>query len=342
MAERPTYSLVVPIYNEEAVLPLLLPRLDTLLARLDGPAEVVFIDDGSSDLSTFILEQRARHDGRFKLVSLSRNFGQQLAITAGLDLACGDAVIIMDADLQDPPEVILDLVAKWHEGFDVVCAQRASRAHEGWFKTISASLFYRCMSRLAHVDIPQNVGDFRLIDRKVVDVVRRLPERERFVRGLFSWVGFRHALVPFHRPERAAGQTKYSIWKLTRLAVEAIISFSEAPLRLVLWSGSVVSVLGIVYGCIAIIHWYIDPNTVPGTSSTVVVAAFLGGANMLMTGIVGLYVGRIYSEVKGRPLYIIDRSVGLTAGVLPTSAVDLHEPDRVSAQGADGLARMAS
>lgn len=313
MSERPIFSLVLPIFNEEAVLPLLLPRLDALIDELDGPAEVIFVDDGSRDLSRFLLERRARHDARFKLVGLSRNFGQQLAITAGLEAATGDAVIIMDADLQDPPEVVLKLIAKWREGFDVVCAQRASRSDDGWIKTTTARMFYGVMSRIARVDIPRDVGDFRLIDRRVADVVRLLPERERFVRGLFSWVGFKHALVRFDRPARAAGSTKYSLWRLTRLAVEAIVSFSEAPLRAALWCGMAVSLIAFVYGCFVIGHWFAEPAPLPGWSSTVVVVAFLGGANMLMTGIMGLYVGRIYSEVKGRPLYVVDQVVGFEA-----------------------------
>lgn len=331
MQQHPTYSLVVPVFNEEAVLPLLLPRLDALLDRLDGPAEVIFIDDGSRDLTGFVLEQRARTDARYRYAALSRNFGQQLAITAGLDLARGDAVIIMDADLQDPPAVVLQLVAKWREGFEVVCAQRASRATDSAFKRLTAHLFYRLMGRLAKVDIPQDVGDFRLIDRKVVDIVRRLPERDRFVRGLFSWVGFRHALVRFDRPARIAGETKYSAWALARLAVAALVSFSDAPLRASLWAGMGASTLALFYGLFVIARWFASAESLPGWSSTIVVIAFLGGANMLMTGILGLYVGRIFAEVKGRPLYVLDRVIGLGGPDLQSAmreSVELAAPVR--------------
>ncbi len=310
MADRPTYSIVLPIFNEEAVLPLLLPRLDALLERLDGPAEVIFVDDGSRDLSAFILEQRARLDARFAYIRLSRNFGHQVAVSAGLDHARGDAVVVMDADLQDPPEVLLQLAAKWREGFDVVSARRRARHGEGRFKRASAHLFYRLVSRIASVDIPEDVGDFRLIDRKVVDAFCALRERERFVRGLFAWVGYRHAVVEFDRPARAAGETKYPLRKMASLAVNGIISFSEAPLRVALWGGLGVSALAFLYGVYVIGLWAFG-TTVPGWSSTVVVTAFLGGANMMMTGVMGLYVGRIYSEVKARPLYLVDRSIGL-------------------------------
>lgn len=295
------------------MLPLLFARLDRVLGQLDGPAEVLVVDDGSRDRSVGLVEAKVAADARYRLVALSRNFGQQLAITAGLDAARGDAVIILDCDLQDPPELIHDLIAKWREGFEVVCAQRRSRPGDGRLKIALASLFYGLLGRLAMVDIPPNVGDFRLIDRKVADAVRRLPERERFVRGLFSWVGFKHALVPFERPARAAGSTKYSLLKLTRLAVNALISFSEVPLRIALWSGIGVSFLALLYGCLVIVQRLTNPDALPGWSSTIVVVAFLGGANMLMTGIMGLYVGRIYSEVKGRPLYVVDRRLGFEA-----------------------------
>ena len=308
---RPTYSLVIPVYNEEAVLPLLLDRLDGVLATLDGPAEVIFVDDGSRDLSALALSQKAQADPRFRLVSLSRNFGHQIAVTAGLDASSGAAVIVMDADLQDPPELILAMVDKWRQGFDVVSAQRVSRSGENPFKRATAHLFYRLISRIAAIDIPQNVGDFRLVDRKVVDAFCALRERERFVRGLFAWVGFKQAVVQFERPGRAAGATKYTLRKMLSLAANGIVSFSEAPLRLALWCGFAVSSLAFAYGLYAVALWISGAPVVPGWSSTIVVTAFLCGANMCMTGIMGLYVGRIHSEVKARPLYVVDRTVGL-------------------------------
>jgi dolichol-phosphate mannosyltransferase len=307
----PTFSLVLPIFNEEAVLPILLRRLDALLQAIDEPCEVIFVDDGSRDTTPIVLEAKARADERYRLLRLSRNFGQQAAITTGMDHARGEAVIVMDADLQDPPEVALDMIAKWREGYEVVYAQRISRDGDSNFKRITADLFYRVIGRLSEVDIPRNVGDFRLVDRKVLDCFLAMPERDRFVRGMFSWIGFRQTVVQFHRPPRAAGMTKYSVTKMTRLAMSGVVSFSDAPLRFVLWAGAAISGLAILYGC-----WVIgmsltnQPGLMRGWSSTIVVIAFLGGANMLMTGILGVYIGRIYTEVKGRPLYIVDRAVG--------------------------------
>lgn len=306
----PVYSLVLPVFNEEAVLPILLPRLDALLEQLDGSAEVIFVDDGSRDLSAFILEQRARTDARFRYIGLSRNFGHQVAISAGLDHARGEAVAVLDADLQDPPELLLELAAKWREGFDVVSAKRTARNGEGGFKRLTAHLFYRLLGRLGSVDIPEDVGDFRLIDRKVVDAFCAMPERERFVRGLFAWVGFRQSVVEFERPARAAGETKYPLRRMIRLAANGLLSFSEAPLLAALWAGLAVSSLAFLYGVYVIGLWFVSPDLVRGWSSLVVVTAFLGGANMMLTGVMGLYVGRIYSEVKARPLYLVARRVG--------------------------------
>ncbi len=308
--------MVAPIYNEEAVLPLFFSRLDQVLERLGESVEVVLVDDGSRDGSACLIEAKIKEDPRYRLAKLSRNFGQQVAITAGLDLASGQAVIIMDADLQDPPEVVLAMVERWREGFDVVCARRATRPGDGQGKILPAKIFYRLLKHLANVDIPSDVGDFRLVDRRVVDVVRQMPERDRFVRGLFSWAGFRHGYVTFERPARAAGRTKYNFPKLVSVAADAIIGFSDKPLRLALWFGLAVSAVALMFGAFVIVHWFMAPDQLPGWSSTAFVTAFLCGTNMLMTGIMGLYVGRIYSEVKGRPLYIVDRMVGF-APALP-------------------------
>jgi polyisoprenyl-phosphate glycosyltransferase len=307
----PTYSLVVPIFNEEAVIPVLLRRLDALLGTLDAEAEVILVDDGSRDTSAIVIEAKARADKRYRLIKLSRNFGHQIAITVGLDYAAGRAVIVMDADLQDPPEVALEMVAKWKEGYDVVTAERASRRGESRFKRATADLFYRLMGRLGDVSTPRNAGDFRLVDRRALDCFLAMPERDRFVRGMFAWIGFRQATVTFDRPPRAAGTSKYSLGKMTRLAANGIISFSDAPLRLALWAGAAVSALAFVYGLSVIGRWALsDPSLERGWSSTIVIIAALGGANMLMTGVIGLYVGRIYAESKGRPLYIVERVVG--------------------------------
>jgi polyisoprenyl-phosphate glycosyltransferase len=310
-AMPPTYSLVVPIYNEEAVIPILLRRLDALLESLDAPGEVIIVDDGSQDTSAIVIEGKARDDRRYRLVKLSRNFGHQVAITAGLDRAAGHAVIVMDADLQDPPEIVHAMIAKWKEGYDVVGAERASRHGESWFKRMTAHLFYRFIGALSETPIQRNAGDFRLIDRKALDSFRAMPERDRFVRGMFAWIGFRQGTVSFDRPPRAAGMSKYSLRRMIALAVNGLISFSDAPLRLALWGGAAVSALALVYGLIVVGRWaFGDPSLARGWSSTIVVIAGLGGANMLMTGVIGLYVGSIHAEVKRRPLYIVERAVG--------------------------------
>jgi dolichol-phosphate mannosyltransferase len=247
-AMSPTYSLVVPIFNEEAVIPILLRRLDALLDSLDAPAEVIVVDDGSDDTSAIVLEAKARGDRRYRLIRLSRNFGHQIAITAGLDHAAGRAVVVMDADLQDPPEIVQALIARWKEGFDVVCAERVARSGESRFKLITASLFYRLLGALSEAPIARNAGDFRLIDRKALDSFLAMPERDRFVRGMFAWIAFRQGTVTFDRPPRAAGASKYSLRRMTALAANALISFSDAPLRLALWGGAAVSALAFLYG----------------------------------------------------------------------------------------------
>jgi polyisoprenyl-phosphate glycosyltransferase len=325
---RPKYSLVLPLFNEEAVLPLLFRRLDHVLAELDGPAEVIMVDDGSSDCTSIIVAARAKDDPRYRYIGLSRNFGQQLAMTAGLDAASGDAVILMDADLQDPPEVIHEMIAKWREGYEIVYARRASRAGESRFKLATARLFYKTMSRLASVDIPQNVGDFRLVDRKALEVFRSMREQDRFVRGMFAWVGFRQIAIEFNREERAAGETKWPVGKLVKLAVNGLVSFSDAPLRLALWLGACVSGMAILYGCYVIVTRLMSNDYVPGWASTIVVVAFLGGANMLLTGILGLYVGRIHNEVKRRPLYIVSRTAGFENVEAQPQGADLEERRR--------------
>ena len=309
-AERPVYSLVIPIYNEEAVLPILLHRLDRLLERLDGAAEVIIVDDGSRDGGGIVAAGRAQDDPRYRYLALSRNFGHQIAISAGMDVAAGDAVIVMDADLQDPPEVVLDLIARWKEGFEIVYARRLSRDGESGLKRWTASLFYRFLRLVTAVDIPADVGDFRLVDRRALEAFRAMPERDRFVRGMFAWMGFRQTAVSFHRMSRVAGQTGYSWSKMARLALDGIVSFSDAPLRLALWLGSGVFFGALAYGAYVVWLSYHDAALVTGWASTIVLLSLLSGVNLLMTGIVGLYVGRIHAEVKERPLYLVGRAVG--------------------------------
>lgn len=311
------YSLVLPVFNEEAVLPLLLHRLDRLVASLDAPAEVIFVDDGSRDSSAIVLEALAKEKPHVRFIKLSRNFGHQIAITAGMDVASGDAIIIMDADLQDPPEVVQEMIARWKEGYEIVQARRLSRDGESAFKRKTAALFYRFLGKLSSIDIPRDVGDFRLIDRKVLEAFREMPERDRFVRGMFAWLGFRQCEVAFHRPARAAGETKYPFWKMVRLAVNGVVSFSDAPLKLAIWTGATVSALAVLYGIYSVFAGLFSDSVVRGWTSTVVIVSFLCGLNMLLTGMVGLYVGRIYSEVKRRPLYVVAKKIGFAAAAKP-------------------------
>lgn len=318
-AGQPVYSLVIPIYNEEAVLPLLMKRIKTLLDRLDAGCEAIFVDDGSRDTSALFLRAMSERDPRIRLIELSRNFGHQIAITAGMDAARGDAVIVMDGDLQDPPEVVFDLISKWKEGYEIVYARRVRRDGENLFKRATASAFYRLLSRVAAVDIPRDVGDFRLVGHKALDTFKRMPERDRFVRGMFGWMGFRQTAVPFERLARAAGETKYPFWKMMRLAVHGIVSFSEKPLRLALWAGLAISVLAGLIGVYAIVAWSLGA-VVDGWASTVVIVSFLSGINLMMTGIVGLYVGGIHAEVKRRPLYVVDRLTGFDEAIAAHAA----------------------
>jgi dolichol-phosphate mannosyltransferase len=304
------YSIVIPVHNEEAVLPILLRRMDALLADLDAPSEVIFVDDGSTDTTSIVLAAKARDDRRYRYIGLSRNFGHQVAITAGMEAARGDATVVMDADLQDPPEVIGEMIARWQEGYEIVYARRLSRAGESPFKRFSARLFYRLLGRLSSIDIPYDAGDFRLIDRKALKAFLQMPEQDRFVRGMFAWLGFRQTEVAFHRPPRLAGTTKYPLARMARLAVNGVIGFSDAPLRFAIWIGLAVSCLALGYGLHVVALSVLHRELVVGWSSTIVVVSFLCGVNMLLTGIIGLYVGRIHAEVKRRPLYVVGRRVG--------------------------------
>jgi polyisoprenyl-phosphate glycosyltransferase len=307
---RPVYSFVLPIFNEEAVMPVLLHRLDRLMEQLDGPAEVIFVDDGSTDTCSIVAAYRAKEDPRYRYLSFSRNFGQQMAITAGFDRAQGDCVIVMDADLQDPPEVALQMIEKWKEGFEIVYARRLSREGESRLKLLTSFIFYKTLTHLTAVKIPEKVSDFRLVDRKVVDAFKAMPERDRYVRGMFSWLGFRQTAVDFHREARAAGNTKYSYRKLARLAMDSVIGFSDVPLRLALWLGALTSLGAVGYGIFVIALAFVSPNAVPGWSSLAVLTSFFAGVNLLTTGIVGLYVGRIHNEAKQRPLYVVREEIG--------------------------------
>jgi polyisoprenyl-phosphate glycosyltransferase len=308
--DGPRYSFVVPVYNERETLPELHARLSAVLDELDGPSEVLFVDDCSTDGSSEILASLADRDPRVKVIGFARNFGHQIAISAGLDFALGEAVVVMDADLQDPPEVVPDLIAKWREGYEVVYAVREDREGEPWVKRRTAAWFYRVLRGLSSVDMPVDVGDFRLVDRRALDAFRALRERRRYVRGMFSWVGFRQAGVGYRRPERFAGEAKYSYRKSLVLAVDGIVSFSNVPLRVALWLGFVVSAASFAVGVFAIVAKLAGAFVVPGWASILVVISFLGGIQLVVLGMMGLYVGRIYEEVKARPLYIVRQAHG--------------------------------
>jgi polyisoprenyl-phosphate glycosyltransferase len=309
-AENPTFSLVLPVMNEEALLPELHRRLSRVADELEGETEMIFVDDASDDRSREVLLELRRRDPRVKLAFLSRNFGHQLALTAGLDLAAGDAVVIMDSDLQDPPELIPKLAARWRDGYDVVYAVRSHREGESGFKVRSAHLFYRLMNRLSEVDLPLDAGDFRLIDRRVADTVRGMREPDRYLRGMFAWVGFRQTGVEYAREARAAGDTKYSLTRMLRFATDGLISFSTAPLRLALGLGFLISFVAFVAGVTFIVLKLAGAYTFPGWTSVAVMLAFFTGVQLLVLGAIGQYVGRIYQQGKHRPLYLVSEAHG--------------------------------
>jgi glycosyltransferase involved in cell wall biosynthesis len=308
--DAPTYSFVIPVLNEEDCLPELVERLRRTMEQLDGSAEVIFVDDGSSDGSYQLIDTTCRDDARFRAIRFSRNFGHQMAITAGLDFASGDAVIVMDADLQDPPEVVFDLVARWRDGCDVVHAVREEREGESAFKRTTASWFYRLLARIGDVNVPGNAGDFRLVDRQALDAFLQMRERNRYVRGMFGWVGFSQCTVTYTRLPRYAGVTKYPLRKMIKFAFDGIVSFSSAPLRLALRVGFLLSALSIAYGLTAIVIKLSGAFEVPGWTSIIFAVTFLGGVQLLTIGVMGEYVSRIHDEVRGRPLYLVRETTG--------------------------------
>jgi len=312
--ETVKYSIVIPIYNEEESFGALVKRLREVMDQLDGPAEVVLVDDGIKDASYQLMEEANREDPRFKVLQLSRNFGHQIAITAGMDVASGQAVIVMDADLQDPPEVILQMVARWQEGYEVVYAVRERREGETLFKRKSATIFYGIQRRLAEIDQPMEVGDFRLVDRKALDAFLLMRERNRYVRGMFSWVGFRQTAIPYTRASRAAGQSKYPLRKMIRLALDGFVGFSTAPLRFALTVGLVMAVGSFLYGIVIIALKLAGLIDATGYTSLLVTITFLSGVQLVVIGMVGQYVARIYDEARARPLYLVREARGFTRG----------------------------
>jgi len=308
--DAPTYSFVIPVYNEQESLPEMFRKLAALMELLDGPAEAVVVDDGSSDGSFPMMAAQARADPRFKVLRFSRNFGHQIAVTAGLDHAGGQAVIILDADLQDPPEAVLEMAARWREGYEVVYGVRRAREGEGWFKRSSAAVFYRVLARLSSVDIPRDTGDFRLADRKAVEAIRRMPEKGRFLRGMFAWIGFRQKAVYFSRAPRRMGKSKYPLGKMLRLAADGALGFSGAPLRFALYAGGVVAGLSFACGAGALILKAAGVDLVTGWASLALMVSFLGAVQLMVIGIAGEYLARILEEVRRRPLYIVRESEG--------------------------------
>ena len=304
-------SVVVPCMNEQEVLRETHQRLVTVLQQAPLNFEIVYIDDGSVDSTPTVLRDLQLQDPRVRVVRFSRNFGHQVAITAGVEHAAGDAVVIIDADLQDPPEVILEFLAKWLDGYDVAYGVRTDRDGETLFKRWTAKFFYRFIGRLSDTRIPTDTGDFRLIDRRVVDALRSMPERDRFVRGMVSWLGFSQVGVPYHRVARAAGTTKFSLFKMIRFALDGIFSFSILPLRVATWTGfaaSGLSILGIIV--VLLERFFQVPGLVKGWSSAVIAELFIGGVQLICLGIIGEYVGRIYGETKRRPLYVVRERMG--------------------------------
>src|SRR5258708_28880475 len=304
-SQRPRYSIIAPVFNQEAGLAEFYRRTKGVLDDLDGPGELLLIFDGSRDRSPEIGAELRQTDPRVKIIRFSRNFGHQVAISAGIDYAEGDAVVIIDSDLQDPPEVISDLVAKWREGFEVVYAQRAHRSGETFFKLLSAAIFYRVIRRLASIDIPPDAGDFRLIDPKVVLALRQVHEHHRFMRGLSVWVGFRQTGIRYERHERYAGATQYPLGKMLKLATDSITGFSYVPLQLATTLGFWVSALALIaIPVVAVLRALYKPLFFAGQATTLISVLFLGGVQLIFLGILGEYLGRIYDEVKNRPLYL--------------------------------------
>jgi polyisoprenyl-phosphate glycosyltransferase len=303
------------VKDEEEILPELHRRLDAVCREIEGECEFIFVDDGSTDRSREVMSELRAQDERVKLLFLARNFGHQLALSAGLDFASGDAVVIMDSDLQDPPEAVLEMIPLWREGYEVVHAVRRERAGESRLKLWTARRFYRVLYRLSDVEFPLDAGDFRLVDRRVADIVRDMREHDRYLRGMFAWVGFRQTTVAYDRDERFAGQTKYSWAKMISFAIDGILSFSVAPLRFVLGLGFVISLVSLVVGLIAIalkLAGQLPP--VQGWASLTVLVTFLAGIQLIVLGTMGIYVARAYEQGKHRPLYLIARAEGLEAG----------------------------
>ncbi|NEQ50952.1 MAG: glycosyltransferase family 2 protein [Leptolyngbya sp. SIO3F4] len=306
----PELSIVVPLYCEESNVGYLFERLEAVVHKLGVTYEIVCVDDGSKDNTLVQLIQQHQRNPHIKVVALARNFGKELALTAGIDYSRGKAVVPIDADLQDPPECIQALMEKWREGYDVVYAKRNTRAGETWFKKLSANGFYRVIGSMSQVPIPHDTGDFRLMDRQVVDALKQLPERTRFMKGLFAWVGHKQTFITYDRDPRHSGNTKWNYWKLWNFALDGIISFSSTPLRVWAYLGLLISVISFIYASFLVIRTLALGIDVPGYASLMVAILFLGGVQLVSLGIIGEYLGRVYEEVKQRPLYLVREFYG--------------------------------
>ena len=304
------YSIIVPVYNEELVVEETYKRLKQVMDTSGGSYELIFVNDGSRDKTAEIVHKLCGKDKNVRLVDFSRNFGHQIAITAGMDSATGQAIVVIDADLQDPPEVILKMIEKWKEGYEVVYGKRSKRKGETLFKKLTAAMFYRVLKNMTNVEIPVDTGDFRLIDRKVCDVMRALTEKNRYVRGLVSWVGFKQTAVEYIRDERWAGETKYPLKKMIKFAMDGITSFSYKPLKLATYIGFALSGISFLYLIIVLVQKMILHSTIEGWASMVAVQLFFNGIMLVLLGIIGEYIGRIYDESKNRPLYILRDKIG--------------------------------
>ena len=302
----PLLSLVVPVFNEEESIDLFLDTVAPLMERDGFRFEIVFVNDGSRDDTLARLLDRAALDRRLRIVNLSRNFGKEAALTAGIDHARGDVIVPMDIDLQDPPELIEPFMARWREGYDIVYGVRSQREWDTAAKRLSANWFYRVFNSISPVRIPENVGDFRLVDRRAVEVLRQLPERNRFMKGLFAWVGFNAVGVPYERPQRAAGESKFNLWRLWNFALDGVVSFSTAPLRAWFYVGVVIATIAVLYAIFIVTRVLILGIDTPGYASLLIAVLLMGAIQLLSLGIIGEYLGRLFLEVKSRPIYVVE------------------------------------
>lgn len=309
MVNKPVYSVVVPLYNEEPVIHESYRRLKEVMDSTKESYEIIFINDGSEDCTRDKVENICKEDEKIKLVNFSRNFGHQAAITAGMDVAIGKAIVVIDADLQDPPEVIVEMIKKWKNGYEVVYAKRAKREGESFFKKFTASMFYRVLKNITSIDIPVDTGDFRLIDRKVCDALISLPEKNRYVRGLVSWVGYKQTAVEFVRQERFAGETKYSLKKMMKLALDGITSFSYKPLTIATYLGGIIFFIGIIGLIVGMVNSAINHTSMLSLGTLLTINLIMFGLIFFSIGIMGQYIGRIFDESKNRPMYIIEDTI---------------------------------